>query len=204
MKSPPKREGALHNCGSAIAQHEFEGSDNVAEINALHNEIVDLGETALEKAIRIGDLLVANKKAVPHGAWLDWIDENLDFGCRQAQNYMTMYERRGELPNTQSIAHLGIEGCLDVLRKIDREATRANGEQPATVAIDSKLKPDGTVHKPACERKIDKRSKQKPKSLGPVLKFRPEDDDPVLNFINRLVNHCGAGDDLIWRWSRDL
>jgi hypothetical protein len=130
------------------------------EINSLHKDLLDLGNTALEKAIRIGELLVANKAAVRHGDWLDWIEKNLDFDCRQVQNYMSIYERRDELSNTQRIAHLGINGWLRWLRDVDR----AKGEQPATVSTDSESKPDGAVQKPASDWKIDKRSKQKPKS----------------------------------------
>jgi len=102
----------------------------VVEINALHNElngikktVSELAKTVLEKAIQIGDLLTANKKAIPPGNWLKWIDKNLDFGCRQAQKYITIFERRDVLrvlPNANSGSHLSINGYLLLLRKTDR------------------------------------------------------------------------------------
>lgn len=100
---------------------------SVVEIIRLHNElsgikktVSELAKTVLEKAIKLGDLLTQNKAAVPHGGWLKWIKKNLPFGCRQAQKYITVYERRDVLSNANPSSHLSINAYLLLMRNTDR------------------------------------------------------------------------------------
>jgi Protein of unknown function (DUF3102) len=148
-----------------------------AEINARHRNLLACGKTALEEAIRIGELLVANKAAVRHGDWIRWIEKNLEFDRTAAFRYMRIFERRDEL-KCFSVQHLTDAYAL-LAKKIDHEPARAESEQPAAVATDSESKPDGAVQKPACERKIDKRSKQKPKSADDQIPTKPENSAEV-------------------------
>jgi hypothetical protein len=155
------------------APETFEGSDTVAEINTLHNELFALGKTALEKAIRIGDLLVANKKAVRHGDWLKWIDKKLVFGGRQAQKYISIYEGRDELralANANSNSYLSIDGYYLLLKKTEHEAAGEKGEnveQQAAVPSDSESKPA------VAERE------QKQKSVEDENPTGPEDEKTI-------------------------
>ena len=54
------------------------------EISALHAEFMRSASRALEAAIRIGELLTAEKQRLPHGAWLPWVEEHLPFSPRTA------------------------------------------------------------------------------------------------------------------------
>ena len=73
----------------------------VKEIRALHIEIDGLARTALDKAIRIGELLTEQKAAIAHGEWLPWIKGNCPFSARAASDYMNFWERRDELKSAR-------------------------------------------------------------------------------------------------------
>jgi DUF3102 family protein len=89
----------------------------VSRINALHRELCALGETALEKAVEIGGLLAKEKRKVGHGEWLPWVEVSLDFGERQAQKYLTIYEHRDLLQIRTASSHLSInDACRLLLR----------------------------------------------------------------------------------------
>jgi Protein of unknown function (DUF3102) len=136
------------------------------EINGLHNQLFAIRKTVLEKAIRIGDLLSVNKKAVPHGAWLRWTREKLVFGDRQAQKYISIYEGRDELralANANSNSYLSVDGYYLLLKKTEHQAAR---EQPGAAPTDSKPSVVGP--------------KQKPKSVEDEIPAGPEDDEKTI------------------------
>ncbi len=77
----------------------------ITEINTLHSEIGGYLKMTLDKAIRIGELLQDQKGDLKHGAWLPWVEGNLPFSERLAQDYMRFYDRREEIKNA-SLADL--------------------------------------------------------------------------------------------------
>jgi hypothetical protein len=134
------------------------GGTFVDEINARHRNINGCVKTALAEAIRIGELLTANKAAVRHGDWLRWIEKNLEFDRTTAFRYMRIFERRDEL-KCFSVQHL-TEAYALLAEKTDREPAPAKDEKPEAVATDSK---------PA--------AKQKPKSVEDEIPTAPEETD---------------------------
>lgn len=77
----------------------------VAEICQLQSEIESAGKVMIDKAIRIGELLVKQKADVLHGEWIPWVEDNLPFDRRQASSYMRAFIHRKTLKG-QSTAHL--------------------------------------------------------------------------------------------------
>ncbi len=63
-------------------------------INALHAEISNHMTLAVKKWVEMGQLLTEQKKRLPHGEWIPWIQSNLVFNERQAQKYMRTYTNR--------------------------------------------------------------------------------------------------------------
>jgi hypothetical protein len=70
---------------------------DIAEINKLHRELQELAIGALDRAIRIGELLSKAKNRVPHGHWLSWLAGNVAVSERTARNYMRVFENREKL-----------------------------------------------------------------------------------------------------------
>ena len=67
------------------------------EINDLHKEVFGAAKMTLEKAIKAGELLVKCKAGMPHGEWMSWMEDNLEFSQQQASRYMRAYDRRDSL-----------------------------------------------------------------------------------------------------------
>lgn len=51
----------------------------------------------IEKGIEIGGCLTKEKARVGHGAWLGFIEDNLDFSARTAERYIAVFENREAL-----------------------------------------------------------------------------------------------------------
>ena len=65
----------------------------VAEINRQHILAGSSRDQAVEHAIRCGQLLLAQKDALPHGTFMEWITINCDFEQSTATRYMTAAKR---------------------------------------------------------------------------------------------------------------
>lgn len=63
-------------------------SNKVNEINELHKLAITSVNAAVNYAKQIGQLLLEAKKELPHGKFLNWLDENIEVSQRQAQRYM--------------------------------------------------------------------------------------------------------------------
>jgi len=68
--------------------------NKIQKITELHEEIKNLMINSLEKAFTIGQLLEEQKKELPHGEFIPWIEKNLPFGDRTARNYITVYKNK--------------------------------------------------------------------------------------------------------------
>lgn len=91
-----------------------------AEINVIK---AHAREVACKSAIEIGRRLYEAKSQLPHGKWGVWLEENVDYSVRTAQNLMAIYEEYGRNGNTQAIADLSYTQAL-ILLDLDSE-TRA-------------------------------------------------------------------------------
>lgn len=76
----------------------------IQEINSLHGELEAIVKTGLDKAIRIGELLMECKEAIPHGQFSAWVDDNCMFTIRTAQNYMRIFSNRECIAGADSVA----------------------------------------------------------------------------------------------------
>jgi hypothetical protein len=63
-------------------------TDLAVRINEAHALAVEHAGKAVTHAISTGTLLIEAKAAVPHGKWLPWLRENIQFSERTAQAYM--------------------------------------------------------------------------------------------------------------------
>lgn len=73
------------------------------EIVELHLGIESALRRSVQDAIRIGELLTAQKEALGHGNFLAWVERELPFAERTAQNYMRVFQYRSK---TATVADL--------------------------------------------------------------------------------------------------
>ena len=77
-------------------------------------------EIYCRSAIEIGRRLTEAKAMLPHGRWLEWLEVNVEYSERTAQELMRMYEEYGRNTNPQAIADLSYTQAV-ILLGLDRE-----------------------------------------------------------------------------------
>lgn len=72
--------------------------------------------TALEKGKLAGDGLWAAKALCPHGTWMRWLRDNMDFSQQTALNYMRLSKGWAEIQaNSQRVVNLSLRQALELL-----------------------------------------------------------------------------------------
>jgi Protein of unknown function (DUF3102) len=87
--------------------------DLAAQIEREHQAAYGAALSAIEHAIRCGELLIQAKASVPHGQWLPWLEANVSFADRQARKYMRVAKHADQIRNSNS--DLTIDGALKAL-----------------------------------------------------------------------------------------
>jgi Protein of unknown function (DUF3102) len=78
--------------------------DPVEEINQLHADICLAARGTIEAAIRIGELLTEERKALKYGEWLKWLKGNIQFSQRTAYRYVRTYKHRSKFATVANLA----------------------------------------------------------------------------------------------------
>ena len=86
--------------------------DGPKDIEAITGEILALKEKAGTAILDIGRRLIDAKALLPHGEWLPWLTERVEFSERSAQNLMRLAR---EWSNPQALADLGATKALTLL-----------------------------------------------------------------------------------------
>jgi hypothetical protein len=76
-----------------------------AEILQLHRELLGTASGVLEKAVKIGKILLEVRGNLPHGQWGRYIKDRLAFSDQTARNYMRLYARR-DSPELKNVLNL--------------------------------------------------------------------------------------------------
>jgi hypothetical protein len=103
--------------------------NRATEINQLHNEFYQGLRTCLEKAIRIGGLLVEQKAELEYGEWIPWIKANLKFKTTQATRYMRCFRRRAQIENEASEPHFQKVKTIEDFARISAKPTKEEIEE---------------------------------------------------------------------------
>lgn len=97
--------------GRIIAQ-TMARPDEGRTIEAITGEILDAKRTGGEAILTIGRCLIEAKDMLPHGEWLPWLNERVEFSERTARNFMRLAR---EWTNRQTLADLGASKALTLL-----------------------------------------------------------------------------------------
>ena len=81
-------------------------------IDAITAEIIQLKQDAGNAILGIGQRLIEAKAMLPHGEWLPWLTEQVEFSERTARNFMRLAR---EWTNRQALADLGAAKALTLL-----------------------------------------------------------------------------------------
>jgi hypothetical protein len=92
-----------------------EANSNHDNFESVADEFATLKSHALGYALCAGAALAEVKARLKHGEWLPWLRQNFNGSEDTAQNYMRLYDRQGELPNTNPVRHFGVKEALKLL-----------------------------------------------------------------------------------------
>ena len=81
-------------------------------IETITDEILDAKRTGGEAILTIGRCLIEAKDMLPHGEWLPWLNERVEFSERTARRFMKLYR---ECSNRPALADLGASKALALL-----------------------------------------------------------------------------------------
>ena len=97
------------------------------DIDTITREILNLKRVAGGAILDIGRRLIQAKELLPHGEWLPWLNEKVEFSERAAQNFMRLSR---EWTNPQTLADLGTSKALALLAlpEDEREEFVAEGK----------------------------------------------------------------------------
>jgi mannose/cellobiose epimerase-like protein (N-acyl-D-glucosamine 2-epimerase family) len=100
-----------------------------------------------------GERLIEAKELVPHGGWLDWLDENTKLKDRTAQLYMQIGRDWDQLQsvaeaNAQDIADLGLQQAIQLLAKPRRRTDIDRSDASFDDDADAFARPTFSVSKP--------------------------------------------------------
>lgn len=124
--------------------------------------------------IDIGKGLIEAKELLPHGEWLPWLHDRVQFTPRHAQNFMQLAK---EYANTKSISHLDMTKAKLVL-ELPAQEREEFITTPHVVGGAEKMPAEMTTR----EMKQVINEKAAPKKGAPAApgdEVRPADDEPV-------------------------
>jgi len=70
---------------------------HIEEINTLHFNIEGKLKSTVKDAIKLGELLTNVKQELPHGTFLNWINDNCNFSDRNAERYMKLHNYKSKI-----------------------------------------------------------------------------------------------------------
>ena len=103
------------------AEHQAPSAER--SIETITTEILTLKQDAGNAIIGIGQRLIEAKAMLPHGEWLPWLTEQVQFSERSAQNFMKLAR---QWSNPQALADLAQK--MD-FQKLKREKIRENNSK---------------------------------------------------------------------------
>ena len=86
--------------------------DTVRDIDTITGEVLEAKRVGGEAIITIGQRLIEAKAMLPHGEWMTWLSEKVEFSERAARRFMQLAR---ECTNRPALANLGATKALTLL-----------------------------------------------------------------------------------------
>jgi len=136
-KQPDRHQKALLD---AYAQDIVSFHNNVVENNRLCEEAGrTAGRSAIENAIKAGEMLVGAKKTLGHGNWLNWLEANCgNISDTTAQKYMRLHDANSKQPEVfkdlPSLTHAYL-ACGAIKSPAGKKTSSKSPEASAPVSV---------------------------------------------------------------------
>ncbi len=169
--------------GAAPAQDIQILPDQPRDIETITGEILAAKRTGGEAILTIGKRLIEAKEVLPHGGWLPWLEERVEFSEKAAQNFMRIARNYS---NPQALADLGATKALMLLAL--PEETRdefistphsVNGEEKTVIDMTSRELEAAIKERDAARRAAEQA--QADRSAAEQARQKMEQDMAVAN-----------------------
>lgn len=114
----------------------------VRDIETITAEILTLKQNAGDAIIGIGQRLIEAKEMLPHGAWLPWLEDRVEFSVSSANRFMRLAR---EWTNSAALTNLGATKALTLLALPPEEREQfisehhtVNGEEKTVIDMTSR------------------------------------------------------------------
>ena len=148
-------------------------SNRPRTIETVTQDVLQIKKRVGEDFMELGHCLCEAKEMLPHGEWLPWLTEKVQFSDRTAQKYMALW-REYEV-NPQLASDLGSEKAFALLAlpMEEREDIAANG-----AVIDGKTKPASDLTKKDVQQIVRERKEpySAEREVSDYLQARAEED----------------------------
>ncbi len=127
------KDAGLDERGSAIITASTAAATIAAEINTAHALATGCAKEAVQHAIRCGELLIEQKKALAHGEFSKWIEIHCAFAYSTAARYMRAAEQNSTGVEISSLSAIFPSGASGAKRRIntDRKTSAVTEVTPA-------------------------------------------------------------------------
>jgi Protein of unknown function (DUF3102) len=91
---------------TTVSKKPIIGKRTIEQINGYHYQIENMGMSLLEAALCAGELISKVKADLPHGTFMNWVQQNLKFSHKTATNYIRIYDldEAGKLETVANIS----------------------------------------------------------------------------------------------------
>jgi hypothetical protein len=158
-------------------------SAGLQEINRLHNELMHEAKMTLCKAIRIGELLVAEKRKLKHGGWLAWCEANLVVDQRTARRYAELFRNQAYLKSDSVTDLTTAYATLSGKRKrlAQWEIKRLESDKLRVATLTDCPPPPPLTFEERCE--LGWQQHISPAIKWAMKRFEPQERQAVWNFL---------------------
>ena len=177
----------------------------VKEINSLHSELIGAVKMTLERAIRIGGLLIECKEAVGFGNWIKFVKENCNFSQGTAENYVNAFKRQDDpkflsLKNLENIYYPQLEHKHKKKQEVTSVAEPQEESEEEVSPVGEELEEVTVVEEPVVEivpvegksEEIEIVPEEQFGKKKPGVKKLSEEIDDLSNKVKNLANEMEA------------
>lgn len=176
--------------------------DKTKEIKKELSELNDCLKMSVQRAIKIGGLLIEQKEYLGHGNFLPWLESNFDMDDRTARRYMSIYKHKNKMDILSDL-----QEAYKQIEQIEYQEQKAQTQKDNKILFEYKktgIKPEGwkrrhehlykkmlddseyEKRKEAAFNKNKKESEEKNKEYETVVKNLKESIDKDDEFIEQL------------------
>ncbi len=162
----------------------------IQDINTLHSNIEGKLKSTVQDAIKLGELLTNVKQQLPHGTFLNWINDNCNFSDRSARNYILLYSYKSKMETISNLPEAYKQ--IQYLEQEKKRTESQNAFKRVQKFKSTGIKPQGwrkntddKLYKEEIER--DKRIEENRKRIDQINNEKKSSNNMLDDLLNNVI-----------------